>query len=301
MLLSLWWFVCFSLHPISLGLSRTVTLLSAVSSDRRAHFNMASSSTDDTSNLDYFAIGSMMNPVSITSRGIHPISSEPAELLNFRIGFFTSQGFAEAIPEENSSCHGVIHHLTKADMDKLDKIEQLYDRRTATARLYDGTTRQVTVYVQSDVSQHSSDDDAQPTERYIEIMTDGCRHYGVDQKYIEFLENHEKVPRPTPDEYLTFGSANDCETIMTLDEVLENNGLDGKPLYMSINGKVVEATYSKDSKEFQEFCHVFQHMGQIGELFLSKVSFARNALDRMLDRLLTPISISDLSYVQGPI
>ena len=213
-----------------------------------------------------------MHPVAITNRGIHPLSSEPAELLDFRIGFFTSQGFAEAIPEKGSSFHGVIHHLTREDMEKLDKIEVLYERRTATARLYDGTTRQVTVYIQSDFNEKSSEDGL-PKERYIEIMVAGCRHYGVDPKYIEFLEKHDKVPRPTPEEYLSFGSADHCDNTMTLKQVLENNGMDNKPLYMSINGKVIEITHERDSKHFQDHFGMLQVMGQVGELVMSKVQY----------------------------
>ena len=230
--------------------------------------------TTTETNLDYyFAIGSMINPVSIRNRGINPISSEPAELLDHRIGFFTSDGYAEAVPEVGASFHGVIHHLTKEDMTKLDKIEQLYDRRTATARLYDGTTRTVSVYIQSDLEKAKGMENGLPKERYLGIMIAGCRHYGVDPKYIEFLENHESVPRLSPDKYLSFGSAENCDRSMTLTEVLENDGSDGKPLYMSVNGKVIELTHDRESRMFQDFYHMFQNMGQIGELFIAKVVY----------------------------
>jgi hypothetical protein len=45
--------------------------------------------------VDYFAFGAMMNPVSVKNRNIHPVSSEPAELLDHRLGFFTSLGYAD--------------------------------------------------------------------------------------------------------------------------------------------------------------------------------------------------------------
>jgi len=270
---SLLFLLCCTLLHTSLGFSRVIWLSEISSSPNK--INMTSTRNDhDTppTNLDFFAIGSMMNPVALANRGIHPISSEPAELLDYRIGFFTSQGYAEAIPEANSSFHGVIHHLTREDMEKLDKIEQLYDRKTATARLYDGTDREVTVYVQSGLNDHSTDAGI-PKERYLEIMADGCRHYGVDPKYIDFLENHGKVPRPTPDEYLSFGSAEDCDKTMTLEEVLENDGSDGKPLLMSLNAKVLEVPYARDSTMYQQFQHIFQNMGQVVELFIAKVEY----------------------------
>lgn len=264
-------FVFIALYRPSSGFSRVV-LVSRISS---THFSMTSTPNDDdanTKNLDYFAIGSMMHPVSIRNRGIYPISSEPAELLDHRIGFFTTQGYAEAIAEQNSSFHGVVHHLTREAMEKLDKIEQLYERRTATARFYDGSTRKVTVYVQGDGHECCMDPGI-PKARYIEIMVAGCRHHGVDPEYIEFLEKQETVPRPSPDEYLSFESAEGCERIITLEEVFKNDGSDGKPLYISMNGKVIEVTYDRDSKEFQEFRHMHQVMGQVGEIFVSKAEF----------------------------
>ena len=48
----------------------------------------------------YFAIGSMMNPVSLANREIFPIESKPAEILDYKIGFFGQLGMAEALYEE---------------------------------------------------------------------------------------------------------------------------------------------------------------------------------------------------------
>lgn len=143
-------------------------------------------------------------------------------MLDYQIGFFTLGGFAEAIEKPGSSLHGVVHHLDNRDMEKLDKIEQLYDRRMGTAIISDGTTRQVSVYVQSADAKEMKK--GLPKERYLEIMTDGCRHYGVDAKYIEFLERHESVPRLTPDQYTSFPSMQDCDQTMKLEQVFENNG-----------------------------------------------------------------------------
>jgi hypothetical protein len=36
----------------------------------------------------YFAIGSMMNPVSLTNRELFPIESKPGEILDYKIVFF---------------------------------------------------------------------------------------------------------------------------------------------------------------------------------------------------------------------
>jgi len=45
-------------------------------------------------NIWYFAIGSMINPTSLSSRNLRPIESKPAELLDYTIGFHGPGGMA---------------------------------------------------------------------------------------------------------------------------------------------------------------------------------------------------------------
>jgi hypothetical protein len=224
-------------------------------------------------NFNYFAIGSMINPTSLANRGIKPLFSAPAELLNHRLGFFTALGVAEPIPDEGGSLHGVIHTLTPEAMKALDATEQsLHARILATARLYDGREIDVTVYSRNEESRDCVINKP-PSERYIEIMILGCRHFEVDPKYIEYLQNVEKVPRPSPESYHSLGSPESKNLVMTLDKVLEHNGLDGKPLYFCINRKVIEVNFEPDSKEFLELRNVFHQMGQVGDLFMSRIAY----------------------------
>lgn len=225
------------------------------------------------SNFNYFAIGSMINPISINLRGIKPLASVPAELLNHRIGFFTAMGIAETIPDEGSSLHGVMHTLSPDDMKLLDEIEQgLHARILAVARLYDGSEVQVTLYGRN--SDHRDcETNNPPSERYIEIMIAGCQHYGVDPKYVEFLRNVKQTPRPSPESYISFGTPDNQENFMALDEVLANDGSDGKTLYFTINRKVVAAMEDLDSKFFHEMKGMFQKMGQIGDILISRIAF----------------------------
>jgi len=53
----------------------------------------------------------MMNPVSLKGRGLTPIESMPAELLDYRLGFFGQNGFATIYAEEGTSFHGVLHNM----------------------------------------------------------------------------------------------------------------------------------------------------------------------------------------------
>ena len=73
----------------------------------------------------------MMNPTSLSNREIDPKESFPGEILNYKIFFFGSMGMAEALPEEGSSFHGVVHKLDLNSMARLDKIESIYTRLPA--------------------------------------------------------------------------------------------------------------------------------------------------------------------------
>ena len=61
-----------------------------------------------------------MNPVSLKGRDLVPLESRPAELLDFKIGFFGKEGMATALPAPGESFHGVVHLMKDADMDVLD-------------------------------------------------------------------------------------------------------------------------------------------------------------------------------------
>ena len=98
------------------------------------------------SSVWYFAIGSMVNPVSLRNRNIFPQESRPAELLDHNIHFFGSIGVAEAVVEQGASFHGVLHQLDAATMEQLDTLERDYVKKTATARCYDGTLIECLVY-----------------------------------------------------------------------------------------------------------------------------------------------------------
>lgn len=87
----------------------------------------------------YFAIGSMINPVSLAARKIVPLESKPGILLDHEIYFFSKAGVAEALHKPGKSFHGVLHKVDNDMMDILDKIEASYIRKDATAELYDGS------------------------------------------------------------------------------------------------------------------------------------------------------------------
>ena len=136
-------------------------------------------------------------------------------------------------------------------MKILDHIEQSYERIPSKAKLYDGTVIECTVY--SDPKgeiDHSND--KPPTERYIQIMTEGAAHYKVDPKYIEMLNGLEQQPRRKPDEFEAYELPEDAPT-MTLEEMMAGTGKDGGPIYCSVNGKVLQYLPAEEDEKVRGF------------------------------------------------
>ena len=131
----------------------------------------------------------MLNPISMASRGLHPIESFPAEILDYKIYFWGPKGYAEAISETGKSFHGVLHKLPAEQQVLLDKMETTsmidgqYTRRVTKVRTYDGKEYEAGVYVRESV-ERGPDVDMPPHERYIDIMVRGARHHGIKEEYI---------------------------------------------------------------------------------------------------------------------
>jgi len=191
----------------------------------------------------YFAIGSMMNPVSLEGRALKPVKSYPAQLLDYELGFFGGSGMAEAVKSEGKSFHGVLHQMTTQDMEVLDGIETIYVRTPGVAKLYDGNLVECCVYCTNEKSSINNP----PSERYIEILLLGCQHFGVAESHINFLKTIEVVPRRKPEDFQYLIVPKGLPT-WTTDEIAIGNGLNGNPLYIVLNGKVRE--YIGDKNNF---------------------------------------------------
>ncbi|KDO33788.1 hypothetical protein SPRG_01667 [Saprolegnia parasitica CBS 223.65] len=147
---------------------------------------------------------------------------------------------AEAVPEVGASFHGVLHKMTSTEMQSLDQIEVTYVRVPAKTRLYDGRLIDATIYGR-DAGKVAAmgQTDKPPSERYIEIMVRGCEHYGVAASHIALLKSVPFVPRKTPSEFVSVPVPDGVPTF-TQEELRAGTGVDGRPLYVSINGKVRE-------------------------------------------------------------
>ena len=206
---------------------------------------------------NYFAIGAMLNPTSMRLRNIHPASSTPAKLPGFRLHFFGEAGMAEAVPDQDGCLHGVIHVLNDDEARRLDKIETGYDKTFATAVTYDGTEVEVFVYCRNDQDiVRSEEHDSPPSERYLQILTEGAEHFGVDPDYIKFLRTHEFEPRTKPGDYLSFDMPTGEIKTFTKEEIDQADGKDGRPFMACINGKVIKAMCSHDEVVVRRWINV---------------------------------------------
>lgn len=156
-------------------------------------------------------------------------------------------------------------------MEKLDRIESVYQRKDGKAKLYDGTIVDCTVYTR-DGKERGPDIDKPPQERYLQIMSEGARHHGVNLAHIEFLEKHECVPRVKPEEFKKFEDPPAGAPTYNAEELAKFNGLDGNPLYTTINGKVRQYV-NEDPKGYEDQVARIGRIGQHGDLFMSRMLY----------------------------
>ena len=163
--------------------------------------------------VEYFAIGSMMNPVSLNMRGLNPVKSRPGILKNYELIFVMAHGMAAARLCDSSNIHGVLHRVAKTELDVLNKSESTYvigkkviidlyrseeqenlsedekdneksnEARFASVGQSMIKNVEAIVYVLND--QIVSTDPKRfalhaPNERYIDILKGGAIHYGIN-------------------------------------------------------------------------------------------------------------------------
>ena len=192
----------------------------------------------------YFAIGSMCHMMSWRNRGLTPLSSQPAEVFNFKLIFTGDGGWAEASRDEGSSFHGVLHTVTASDLAKLDEVEEIYDRVPCRCRTYDdGQMKDAWIYTMKndEAIKASLGADKPPKERYLSIIIEGCKHHNVAKSHVDWLQSIDYVKRKDPRDFQSLYVPPDLPTFNSHDDILaRGSGKDDQPLWMSLNGKVIE-------------------------------------------------------------
>ena len=193
----------------------------------------------------YFAIGSMINPISLALRDIKPIRSYPASCVGWKLVFKGPGGMGSIDPDASNTMQGVVHLLTSSDMKVLDGIEMAYSRSTVDVIAYNLDTGekaslQATAYIMDAKKiAELNKPDSLPSERYIDIIWRGCRYYGVDPEYQAWLKSCPCIPRKKPSEYCTYALPENPPAI-SVDELQKNNGQNDSELWMGLNGKVMK-------------------------------------------------------------
>jgi AIG2-like family len=231
------------------------------------------SKTDDSEDTWYFAIGSMMLPMSYELRNFHPKESTAAELLDYRFGFFGPEGFAEAIPSVGDSLHGVLHRCTKQQMEALDKIEVGYIRRTGQARPYGknlngekGGPVNATVYGRPHGT-NKDEENRPPQERYLEILIAGAQHFGIDPDYIQFLKENDCQPRVLPADFQSIGDPPPGKRFTNCP--VSTNG----SACFCLNGKVFQMTFPPDNYHGHFYTNMLKNYGYHFEIGMSQLSY----------------------------
>eukprot|EP00164_Ancoracysta_twista_P002077 GFYU01002738.1.p1 GENE.GFYU01002738.1~~GFYU01002738.1.p1 ORF type:complete len:300 (-),score=59.01 GFYU01002738.1:198-1097(-) len=187
----------------------------------------------------YLACGSMINPTSLSLRKLKPVQSWPCKVVGHVRRFWGRGGMAEMFEEEGGSFHSVVHKMTDEDMKTLDGIESAYIRINVTCHLYDGTVVNATGY-QFDRSKIEANEAHPPSERYVDIIVQGMEHFGCDPAAIAELRAIEQKPRKRPEEFRTLPMCESPKTFTWEEIVKTGDGLEGRHLYIVLNGKVLQ-------------------------------------------------------------
>ena len=146
-------------------------------------------------------------------RGLNPTRSRPGILKNYELIFVMTNGMAAARACDSSEIHGVLHRVTRAELDMLDKIEsnyvigkkvsiQLYNSEEQKNITHDPNDKEKQCHDILEKSRNSWVTDVEgnvyvlnaqivlkdpekfsinlPNERYIDILKGGARHYGLN-------------------------------------------------------------------------------------------------------------------------
>lgn len=188
----------------------------------------------------YFAIGSMINPISVYLRNLTPLISYPARCPGYRLVFRDRCGMADIEECPDGEFDGVVHLLPIDQMIRLDEVEHMYQRITVNVIDYHQRSHCVCVYKMNSVDDEERPETL-PTERYLDIIIKGCEYFSVRSSYIDQLKNEQEViPRKCPQQYQKVENIPNG-VFFTEDELARHNGDDSNlPIWISINGKILE-------------------------------------------------------------
>lgn len=142
----------------------------------------------------YFGFGSNMDRISLSAKGVEPVSSWPAVLPGWRLRFNVEHFFRheggvgniEPAPDTGEAVQGVLHRCKDADLAALDAAEACdYGYRRITVPVQSGgETVQALTYVGMPAFINEA---CRPSRRYLNILIRGAEAARLDGGYVAAL------------------------------------------------------------------------------------------------------------------
>ncbi len=161
-------------------------------------------------NVWYFGFGANINPWKLrTKRQILPIDQVAGRLPGWRLTFNHKGGMgnieqlgsspSNLTNEGPDEVHGMLLFLSPADFKKLSKIEYEYGTTDVSVTAYDG--RQIVAKAFVTPPEFKLARSLPPTERYLNLIKDGCKAMGIDATYQVWLKSLEAQRGQRGNEY----------------------------------------------------------------------------------------------------
>ncbi|KAL9655760.1 hypothetical protein ABK040_004987 [Willaertia magna] len=177
-------------------------------------------SEQQQSDVYYFAFGANMATRVLTGRRkVHPKESHPCYVNNFELSFcmkgvpYFEPSFASIQEKDKAIVHGVVHLITREDMDQIRRTEGGnghdnvgYKEIIVEANIYSSSDRTSYRKVNAIALQACKIDivDALPSARYLNILREGAKEFNLDETWIHYLEK-ELEPYKTRNIWQNFG------------------------------------------------------------------------------------------------
>jgi sulfite reductase (NADPH) flavoprotein alpha-component len=153
----------------------------------------------------YLAYGANMSRRVLARRGLAPLSSEPARLDGYRLSFShpgllpVEPAFANLEPEAGGTVHGVLHHLSTADMARLDRMEgaEYLHEEVAVVGAVSGAVR-----ARAYRNPHPVEG-LRPSRRYLRGLVEGAREHGLPEDWVQALAAHPSFHLPVVSDVTT--------------------------------------------------------------------------------------------------
>lgn len=145
----------------------------------------------------YFAFGANMHDSAFRERrGMRPRAWQPGRICGYRLRFNLEgqprgkAAPANIFPDPLAEVWGVLYRITRRDLLHLDATEGVPGRRYrplwVEAEAIDGQSLRVVTYIA-----RGKETDGRPSLRYLTLLREGARAYGLPEHWLRFLDSVE--------------------------------------------------------------------------------------------------------------